>query len=358
MIVPPKPLNEPERLKVLKNLKILDTPVEERFERIARIVCSSLEVPIAAISLIDNDRQWFKSIRGLEISETPREVAFCAHTILQDALLVVQDALLDPRFARNPLVTGDPKIRFYAGVPLNIGDGVHIGTLCAIDTEPREIDEAALAVLKDLTGITESEVESMALTEAHRELIAELREAERAALIDPLSKLWNRAGGDSLLGREWKAAQRKGAPISLALLDIDRFKNINDNYGHDVGDRVIRSVGRTVLSALRPYDIVCRWGGEEFLLIFPGCESENLRYALGRVLQAIRTAPIATPKGPLQVTASAGGCAVLPSHDKTPAPFLKLADEALYEAKNAGRDRYAIAPADLAYGSRLLDASA
>lgn len=144
------PDNEVRRLAELHGLAILDTPREERFDRIARIAATSLGVPIALISLVDQDRQWFKSCIGLDVRETPREVAFCAHAVEQGADVVVPDTLLDERFADNPLVTDGPRIRFYAGAPLLTGSGSCLGTLCVVDTRPRELDAAGLAMLHDL----------------------------------------------------------------------------------------------------------------------------------------------------------------------------------------------------------------
>jgi DNA-binding response OmpR family regulator len=144
------PDNEAGRLADLRRLAILDTPPEERFDRITRIAAASMGVPIALISLVDQDRQWFKSCIGLDVRETPRDVAFCAHAVEQGADVVVPDTLLDERFADNPLVTDGPRIRFYAGAPLLTGNGSCLGTLCVVDTRPRELSAAELATLHDL----------------------------------------------------------------------------------------------------------------------------------------------------------------------------------------------------------------
>ncbi|HBP90265.1 MAG TPA: MBL fold metallo-hydrolase [Nitrospirales bacterium] len=152
------PDNEEGRLAALTNLKILDTDPEERYDRIARIASDSFEVPIALVSLIDRDRQWFKSCIGLNVNETPRDMAICAHAILEDRLLIVPDTFLDPRFADNPLVTGEPRIRFYAGCPLRLPDGNVIGTLCLIDSRPRQLDGRKINLLRDLGKLVETEL--------------------------------------------------------------------------------------------------------------------------------------------------------------------------------------------------------
>ncbi|HEY5309974.1 MAG TPA: GAF domain-containing protein, partial [Casimicrobiaceae bacterium] len=127
------PPDEELRLRTLRECGVLDTAAEERFDRFTRIAAALFDVPIALVSLVDRDRQWFKSHRGLDATETPRDVAFCAHAILGDDVLHVPDALQDDRFADNPLVLNEPRVRFYAGAPLTLQNGAHAGTLCVID---------------------------------------------------------------------------------------------------------------------------------------------------------------------------------------------------------------------------------
>ncbi|MGF1572641.1 MAG: GAF domain-containing protein [Sumerlaeia bacterium] len=145
-------LNERKRLKALKSYKILDSAAEKAYDdltQIASIVCG---VPISLISLVDQERQWFKSKVGLEVDETPVEQAFCKYTILSDKLLIIPDATQDSRTAKNPLVTGNPNIRFYAGAPLVTADGFVLGSLCVIDRKPRELDDSQLEILKRLSN--------------------------------------------------------------------------------------------------------------------------------------------------------------------------------------------------------------
>jgi PAS domain S-box-containing protein len=174
MIAPPIPTNEPQRLAALYALKLLDTPPEQRFDRITLIAQHVFGVPISLISLVDAHRQWFKSACGIDVCETSREISFCAHAILGDRTMVVPDAQLDPRFCDNPLVTGGVKVRFYAGRPLAGPDGSRVGTLCVVDTRPRDMNDRELSILDALARIAENELGAVALNSA----LAELRKSE------------------------------------------------------------------------------------------------------------------------------------------------------------------------------------
>lgn len=153
-----KPVDEVQRLATLRGLNLLDTAPQERFERITRLAKVLADVPIAYISFVDENRQWFMSCQGLSSKETPREVAFCAHVVVLRQKLIIPDTLLDARFAENPLVTVDPRIRFYAGYPLILPDGSCIGTLCFVDTRPRQFPEASLRAFEDLAEMAKREI--------------------------------------------------------------------------------------------------------------------------------------------------------------------------------------------------------
>jgi len=159
MKVPALPDNEQERLAALVDFEVLDTPAEPAFDALTRIAAHILKVPIALVSLVDTDRQWFKSRYGIELPETPRDISFCGHVVSQDAPLVVEDASTDERFADNPLVTGPPGIRFYAGFPLRTADGLVLGTLCAIDSRRRTPTQADLEQLELLALQTVDQLE-------------------------------------------------------------------------------------------------------------------------------------------------------------------------------------------------------
>ncbi|TYC57047.1 GAF domain-containing protein [Marinobacter sp. BW6] len=157
MKTPDLPPDESHRLSALDELALLDTAPEERFDRLTRLAARSLSVPIALVSLVDSNRQWFKSRHGLDAPETARDISFCGHAILREETLVIENALNDERFHDNPLVTGDPSIRFYAGAPLHDRHGHRVGTLCIIDRKPRSLTEEDQATLRDLADLVERE---------------------------------------------------------------------------------------------------------------------------------------------------------------------------------------------------------
>jgi CheY-like chemotaxis protein len=155
---PPIPPDEDERLRALRRLRILDTDPEERIDRLTRIGAAVFNVPIVLVSLVDHDRQWFKSARGCNFRETSREASFCGHAILSDDVMIVPDALTDHRFADSPLVTSDPHIRFYAGCPITVEDSRRVGTLCLMDCRPRQLDDAGVRLLRELARMVEEEL--------------------------------------------------------------------------------------------------------------------------------------------------------------------------------------------------------
>lgn len=162
MIEAPKPDNEHDRQCTLEHLRLLNTPSEKRFDRITAFLAGEFAMPIALISLVDKDRQWFKSKTGLAAQHMPRTMSFCAHAVFTSQPLIVPDALLDARFADNPLVTGQPFIRFYAGAPLITHSGHVIGTLCMIDTQPRTLDDLDLVILSSVRNLVMQEIERTA----------------------------------------------------------------------------------------------------------------------------------------------------------------------------------------------------
>lgn len=153
MIPAPIPGNEVERLTALRELLVLDTPPEERYDRIVQFAAREFGVPMALIALLDSDRQWFKASVGMNVCETARDISFCGHAIMTPSTMVISDALLDVRFMGNPLVLGAPHIRFYAGAPLRLPGGEAVGTLCILDCVPCTLDRIGLATLGALRAL-------------------------------------------------------------------------------------------------------------------------------------------------------------------------------------------------------------
>ncbi|MCC5797628.1 MAG: PAS domain-containing protein [Methylophaga sp.] len=209
MKVPSTPENELERQKALDESGLLDQAQDERFDRITRIACQLFSVPIALVSLIDRDRQWFKSCQGLSVSETPRSISFCGHTIHSDKPLIVENALNDERFADNPLVLGHPDIRFYAGTALKTTDGLRLGTVCIIDQNPRHFSDKDARLLIDLGRTIETIIAADAdvrtTYSTHEKIL--LESEKRARLFIEATGVgtwqWNVQTGETIFNERW-----------------------------------------------------------------------------------------------------------------------------------------------------------
>lgn len=462
---PPKPPDEAGRLERLRGYGILDTPPIEGFDRITRLASRIFRVPIALVSLVDEDRQWFKAKVGLDADETPRDLAFCAHAICQPDVLVVEDATEDPRFSANPLVTSDPKIRFYAGAPLWTSDAFALGTLCIIDREPRTLSREERDLLKDLAAFVIDEIELMqsrrnerltqmrlidavealpdgfviydaddrlvVCNQKYREIYAEsadllvpgasfeeiirtgvargqypdsldceeqwieqrlhrhrhpteaieqrlasgrwLRieerqtqeggyvgfrvditaqkrrelELQRLASTDPLTGTLNRRRFIELANAEIRRAARYGRPLTVALIDLDRFKTVNDTYGHAIGDLVLRDFVGLCREVLREQDLLCRYGGEEFALLLPETDLDGALPVSERLREAAATRALTIGEDTVRFTVSIG-IALCASDEPVIDHPLARADAALYQAKVSGRDRVVAADAPVA----------
>lgn len=445
---------EQRRLRALAEYGIMDTPETEDFSRLAHLAARIFEVPTVLISLVDRDRQFFKARVGVDICETSRDVSFCAHAILRDEILFIPDALRDQRFYSNPLVVGPPFIRFYAGKPLTTPSGERLGTVCLIDSVPRDTfteedrrnlsDIAALVMdrmesnrLQHAQSVSQARFENIAATspdaiicsntEGHitfwnrsaerlfgylaedvlgkpslvivpeswrpiyyaeldrlergekMELadhtielsglrsdgvefpaefslstwqegttvsigaivrdITERRMSEerlfRMASIDALTDLPNRAAWRTLVTERLSA----GDPVTVLLLDLDGFKEVNDTFGHLTGDAVLKAVADRLQedSVISPM-LVARLGGDEFVILLAGNDS--------RIAEVLATRLVATLARPfdfagqsIELGASIG-IAMAPQHSTRPDELLGAADLALYKAKAAGKGRY------------------
>ncbi len=250
MQAPVLPQNEAARLLNLHALQILDTCAEERFDRITRIAQRVFGVDISLVSLVDADRQWFKSRQGLGASETPRTVSFCGHTILGEDIFVVQDTKADPRFADNPLVTGSPNIRFYAGCPIREPRGFRIGTLCVIDRAPRPFRLKDKSVLHDLAAIIEGELNSTSET-----------------IVDALTGVSNRRGFDLVARHLLNLCRRTDGSAEFLMFAINDLSSINEQHGQSSGDSLLRHFADMLVKAFPTADIVARMSADKFAVL-------------------------------------------------------------------------------------------
>lgn len=357
MIAPPVPAAEGERLSELDSFSILDTLPEQAYDDITYLASQICDTPIALVSFVDADRQWFKSRVGLGMAETPRDEAFCAHAIVDpDEVLVVPDATADPRFVDNPLVAGDPDIRFYAGAPLVTSTGNALGTICVIDRVPRELTPDQRAALEALSRQVMAQLElrreraqaervasertryAALLEEYQRILERDIEEMSELSITDPLTGLKNRRAFLDRLQEELARCARYGEPLAVALVDVDHFKRVNDAFGHTVGDAVLSQVADVLRHSVRTTDLVARFGGEEFVVLLPSTDTEGAHVLAERLRQAIE----AEPWDGATVTVSVG-VAVTTAGTEHPDEFVAAADVAMYAAKQAGRNRVRLA---------------
>jgi diguanylate cyclase (GGDEF)-like protein/PAS domain S-box-containing protein len=450
--------NEAARLAALNAYNILDTEPDAVLDELVKLAAYICATPIAAISLIDEKRQWFRAAKGLNVPQTSRDVAFCAHTILQDDVMLVPDALLDERFFDNPLVVSTPNIRFYAGMPLITDSGEHLGALCVIDRSPRELSAEQLSALHILTksimehlnlrlahqraqqqieqlqlaaAIFEASSESMIVTDAQNHIVtvnpafvrssgytpqevigrdpqlldsarhepvfytqmqqaldttghwdgelwrqrksgeeyaestsintlyntdgskrlhvaisSDITEKKRAneliwkqANYDLLTQVPNRRLFQDRLQHGIKAAQRAQQSLSLLFIDLDNFKEINDQHGHNVGDAVLVEVASRLKQCVREADTVARMGGDEFTVILAQIKDAAYSAKIAEnIIQKLAQAFVYEGQQ-LMISASIG-IAVYPRDTADADTLLNHADSAMYAAKHAGKNAW------------------
>ncbi|MBB5735609.1 diguanylate cyclase (GGDEF)-like protein [Xanthomonas arboricola] len=287
------PANEDERLAALHDCQLLDTapePVYDAFTSIAAAVCRT---PMALISLIDTQRQWFKSKLGMPPSETPRELSFCAHAILEpDQVMEVGDTHLDARFVGNALVTGEPQIRFYAGAPLLTSDGIALGTLCVLDRTPRRLSVAERDALQ---ALARQVVDTIELQRA-----AKLVELD--ALRDELTGVWNRAGLEQALQTLAHSSSTAATPsLALALIELDGFKRMTLQAGAAAADTTLIQAARMIEAQLPDAATVARLSRDQLCVVLPKATATEAVEMLEAVRRAIEAA--SWPAGTLTISA-------------------------------------------------------
>lgn len=319
MLPPPLPADEARRLDTLRRLNILDTAAEERFDRVTRLARRLFDAPVALVSLVDENRQWFKSRAGFAETEGARQTSFCGHAILSHDIFLIPDALQDERFRDNPLVTGAPGIRFYAGCPLTVPNGSRLGTLCVFDVKPRTMSEEDQSLLRDLARMVEEELAAVEL-----------------ANMDELTQLSNRRGFVALAQHALTVCDRLERPATLLFFDMDGFKTINDRFGHAEGDRALRDFATELRESLGDFAVIGRLGGDEFVALLSDVDCGACPQVMATLRERLTARQAAAPRG-YTIAYSVGSIQFDPHvHDDIGA-MLAQADAAMYANKAANK---------------------
>lgn len=330
------PPDEPQRLGSLHKMFVLDTPAEERFDRLTRLGRRLLRAPFCMLSLIDEDRQWFKSAQGHLFVETPRSDSICSFTILEEGALVVPDASVDARFFDHSVVAGAPGVRFYAGFPITNQDGFAVGTFCVLDTEPREIDEDDLASLQDLAACAASEFQLLRTSQSEQELLREMDQARSRAAVDGVTRCWNQPSILALFEKE----RRTGA-LSLMVLHLDGLRAINETWGEVAGDGILRQVAERVRGQLRPEDLLGRLTGSSFLVV-TRCPLAHIEGYAQSLLDSLVQTPLQVQQQKVSLLATVGVAPVRGGPDAS-LDVLERASKAGRSARQPGKSDVVVA---------------
>jgi diguanylate cyclase (GGDEF)-like protein len=315
----PIPRHDRDRVASLRRLGLLDTGPEERFDRTTRTAQRLFGVVTALVSRVDADRQWFKSRQGMAATETARDISFCGHAICGREVLEVDDARDDPRFFDNPLVTGEPNVRFYAGCPISGPDGAVIGTLCLLDDHPRHLDGEELDSLHDLAAMVEQEIAVTTL-----------------AVDDELTGVANRRGFLMMGTQALAFCQRQQVDALVVFADVDGLKIVNDAHGHEAGDRLLTWAARAMAEAFRTSDVVGRIGGDEFAAVLTAYEGDGFR-AVERLDSAVEACNAELDGAAFQLSMSVGSARFDQAHPEGLDALLGRADAAMYADKQRRR---------------------
>lgn len=321
----PIPDDEPARLAAVRAYEILGTPPELEFDALTRLAAFMFDAPIAVVSVMDENRLWFKSRIGLDVPELDRKVAFCAHAIMEPRqALVVDDLLGDNRFSGNPLVARAPHIRFYAGAPIVDPDGFALGTIAVIDARPRQFSVAQCDALVDLSTLV------MTALRNRRNAL----ELGRIARTDHLTGIANRAQFELAIASEIQQAARHDERFTVLCMDLDGFKEVNDEHGHAAGDEVLREVSRRLQIQVREGDTVARLGGDEFGIVMRRGTLEEALALCKRIVAAVEQ-PVALPSGSVVSVGMSVGEASFSPAARTAEALMAQADRALYASKRS-----------------------
>jgi diguanylate cyclase (GGDEF)-like protein len=302
--------DETRRLEVLQSYHLIDTAPEPAYDDIVNMASLMCGTPIALVSLITEDRQWFKARVGLDQMETPRDQAFCAHAIRNpSSIMEVQDASKDPRFMHNPLVVGEPGIRFYAGAPLLTPSGAALGTVCVIDRVPRQLTpsmaqglQALARQVGELLALRRANSDLQTLNQSVMEMQVELEhyqvklEGENAELaqsspVDPVTGLNNQRAFERALGEELLRVEGTQSRLALLLAEIDHLGVFARDFGAVAKDDALRRVAKVVKAQARGYDTLACLDSRRFAMLLPGTDDSEMAAMAARLRRAVSFLP-------------------------------------------------------------------
>lgn len=354
MQAPAIPSNESQRLKAVFASQLLDSEYEAIFDNLTMLISQVFDVPIVAISMVDSDRQWFKSIYGLKLCESPRDISFCGHVVAENQHLIIENAANDDRFADNPMVLDEPKIMFYAGIPLRFTHAdqtYNIGTLCIIDSKPHQLSDDQLKMLKSFAYQVESLIEmrvpclkfeslrdDLASDNVTFDVIQDnLKKLRSLSDTDPLTGLRNRRSLEHFVQTAWQQDKRKNN-IAIMLIDLDGFKSINDQFGHSDGDKLLVAIAKHLKKLVRKNnDYIARYGGDEFVLIAFDMDKNSLTALLEKLKSAFKIKDDKLSSITISI-----GAVLTDNKEYSCQELIHHADEQLYIAKKGGKDRFEI----------------
>ncbi|TAG26842.1 MAG: GAF domain-containing protein [Burkholderiales bacterium] len=292
--IAPIPDNEPERLAALRAAMCAYVPREDRFDRITRMAQRMMHVPIALISIVEEDVQWFRSAQGLSTPQTARSESFCGHAIMFDDSFFVPDTHADPRFARNPLVIGPPHVRSYCGWPLQLAPGLRVGTLCVLDTMPRTYSSEDQEIMADLARMAESEIRADSLSDQQKRLLQESSIQRRQQLLDPNTGAWSERGFCELMRRTLRDVHEGKAFAALCAINIHNVEDFNVGEGQ-VGAHELRAalISQFIRQRLPSNAVLCRMAGGRACVMFGARDNSLLREQVATFLQSEGHRPIA-----------------------------------------------------------------
>ncbi|MDQ2078447.1 sensor domain-containing phosphodiesterase [Marinimicrobium sp. ABcell2] len=322
-VKPEIPADEEERLEELRGLNLLGVAADERFDRYTALVANLFEFPVVLITLIDANRQWFKSACGWSFRETTRDVSFCAHAINEPEVMVIPDACKDERFAGNPLVTGPPYIRFYAGAQVHGPSGKTLGTLCLIDHKPRTFDDCQIWRLRQFANLVESEIR-------HKNDLQQVRASvEFSAYYDPLTRLPNRRLLTDRLTQLLALSQASERQLAVLLMNVAGLRLVNQSLGTEAGDELLAQVADRLRDVCPGGGTVARLQADEFVMVVPNLaeDANDIDQVADRVRGELEK-PFLYEGGEQYLRILIGG-SIFPEHGVSPQVLIEKASAAI-----------------------------